>query len=1398
MVFRSFFQGVTHKSIKRIFLLSSILAYSTLIASAQNWEVVREIDFEGQIGSLNITDFQSNNFFGITEGATGQSDDECAYSATGAIAYIAMLEQLEAGINYRLTVNAKAQIMGNTIGFAYGNTPGLINIIQQGTGVAQLASSAPGEDIASSVFTVDTDGAYYLTIQRGISAGWIRLDNFTLERETPPLLPDFTLTQEGSSEPIADVIILDYGETVNLCLTPDAAPTSEVVIDIIPAEGGDGAPHYPGFSEALTFPANEANALCFALEQATEIDTDANYVFEVKAGDEILQTFEVLVFNCEQFAGPDRELCEGQSVQLGTGCLPEPHPEEGVNYCYLWEPAEGLDDPTSARPNLVASEDISYFVYITTSEGEFIGQDDVNIIVNYPELEVSATNTIICEGNDTELSVENSDDWESFKWYFNDVEIQGVTTATITVSEGGLYTAEGKASNGCTARGTFTVGSTADLESLADAFEEEGFICIDVTVGEPGLAPGRNSCNTYVEDKTDGLSFSFSGSGNVINNLSCLLDGFLADANVCGDNLSGLITMNDNICEEGSFFETNNAGFDGADAGYWIHFLDRPGDDDCMVIRVNTQEGIETQVENFGLYLEGLLETVWSDNDLYGYASKDEQIIGIMFNETLNTYVDTVPIFIPPLDNNYSDLVLPIQETPYIPIGPCTNNNAVIGVSPSGMPIWVESGARVGFGVTAKYKDKIDGDALTSFTLNDPNGYKGRFRAGVKKGCEEFVGYINQLKPTQKYQFNPDFLGDSPAKVVWGRLRPLRCPLTHIEVRYSNYNFDPTEADPFAIGDGDLVPSLDLLPYPYTPGEPIGYSSMLCQAGISQASLHQPLAVNLNPHIHPPGQGNGWIITVKNDLNGIDYIYCYLNNDGTTYTYLRYNCLGEWVSWEPPGHEEMYNFLNALISAIPEILSDYETIAAILHGGLDVIGITVPLAGGVADGINSVWYFAEGNYTEAAISTAAIFVDAAILVKYVPAGIILKDGDEIVHDVFSVIKVVFTNSPASYRVISGITQIKRMKNLGFTADESTRCWYWMHNIIKSSSLDGHTEIVVKSLVNSRVYRTWLKADRAGFDDFEMLALFQSIVKNDIIDDLASAAYTSNADEMMEFFLNNTNGLSAWKVLNSANSSLIDDLSALEKVAFLKSKGFSDQSLNLLAIEDDIKVLIFAEGFSIRGISEVEVMAKHVKMMAIKLSSTPDEFLKYQDEINNIITARHSMSDEYLLSNPDGLLLKISGMNTSGSNNPFLVGGHDFEVEWANRLVLDNKTIRIDAPQLPDVLDDIELAAYQCKKVTGEGANAVGKNAKNAVKQIKPTGQEPSPPGYSKNVVIKVANSMHIHYNASKQDLINYLQGYNLNGGNPVNPTPGTLNGMDYFIILNNQGEHYIEGALIDL
>ncbi|MDF1694300.1 MAG: polymorphic toxin-type HINT domain-containing protein [Saprospiraceae bacterium] len=278
------------------------------------------------------------------------------------------------------------------------------------------------------------------------------------------------------------------------------------------------------------------------------------------------------------------------------------------------------------------------------------------------------------------------------------------------------------------------------------------------------------------------------------------------------------------------------------------------------------------------------------------------------------------------------------------------------------------------------------------------------------------------------------------------------------------------------------------------------------------------------------------------------------------------------------------------------------------------------------------------------------------------------------------------------------------------------------------------------------------------------------------------------------------GVKAWKIAKKAGSSLAKNIDALAKIDFLKGKGFSNANLSLLVKVDDIKVLSFADGFATRNIDEAIIMEHHFKMMKIKAFSSLDEFSKFQDDINSLISLQKP-NGEYLLENAEGVLNKVKSMNIDGGN-PFEIGGHDFEIEWALSMAKKDEKVLLDAPNSPDVLTSTGPApsGYQCKKVNSTNINKTGGLAIEAVKQIKPNGDEAPPIGYLRKIVIKIYNQDNAVINYTEEQLETYFRNYNKDG--PANFqgywVQGQLNGLDEFLIINNNGLNKISGNKIDL
>ncbi|MBV6652899.1 MAG: hypothetical protein KI786_04040, partial [Mameliella sp.] len=1133
---------------------------------AQNWELVRGVDFSNTYFNPDLSGVQGFHAIGFSLGdfgASGTMNDHCAFTNSfSAQDRIAMRVSLQAGVDYRVSLNGKVNRSGQAVDFVYAPAWDIqqTTVVTESIPLANIDYNDPGVTVESNTFSVLVDGNYWVAAEHSgasLPDVFARLDNFIVEELDAASTPNLSLA-DANSNSIIGIVEVVPGTPFSLCLIPDSAPAEDMEVEL--SITGESSPHFSGFTTTLlTFPAGSNDGVCFVLSPSPEA-VAGTYTFQLTDGngDEVM-SFEVGVEPpCTSIAGSDHIICDGKSVRLGTGCLPEPHPVDGVEYCYAWVPADGLDDPGSAMPMATPTSSTAYFVYVTTSEGEFVGQDDVLVEVTYSSVEITASDLIVCDGQSTTLSLAPNDG-DTYRWYLDGVLIAGANSSDVLVDAAGEYTVEVTAADGCIARGTITIGDASDPASQADALKQEGFICIGVTIEEDVVGLRSSTCDTYVDDRTDGIAFSFSGVGETVTDIACTLDQFLAEVEVCGDNLQGLITKESNVCEGGAFFESNATAFESADAGVWLHFIDFPGEEDCLLIRVNSGEDVQT--EGYEAYMSSLLGTVANDSDLYGYASKSEQMVDILFNETTLVSFDSIPDNSAQVDNLLPAL-LPSTDVvlPHLPSGPCNHSDPVVGVSPSGLPVWVPSGARLSFGLPAKFQTLIDNEALIAFTLNEPNGVRGRFVAKGKKcqGEYKFIGYKNQLDPGGVHEFETANLGTSPVKATFGTRNRLGCPNAHISVTFKNYSFELADIDNTAVGNGALVSEFTgVQPYIFQEGEQGPYGIYLCQSDISHASFNDPLSVNLNPHLHPSGMSEGWLFSVKGQGDDeIVYMYGIADPSGDGYNYYRYNCDGSWTLYDDPDRPEMLDFLSALV----EVLIDSG------HTALDVVGL-IPGLGDLADGINFIWYSAEGNYGEAAISAASVGLSFAVAYRLGNKIILTTEGKQ-VNTIVALFKIASGNGSA-LKAIDAVKELEKMRAVGMSPTEASRCWNWIYTLSLASS--EHKGILLKIAEggNDDFYKVWRKAARENLADDDITLLFKDIT-HDVVASFSSGA-VSASDDLIDFFVNSNNGVRAWGALSQ--TAIRTDVAWLNRVSDWLGHGLRSAKegnlVNLLDVNDRI-------------------------------------------------------------------------------------------------------------------------------------------------------------------------------------------------------------------------------------
>ena len=170
----------------------------------------------------------------------------------------------------------------------------------------------------------------------------------------------------------------------------------------------------------------------------------------------------------------DVTICSGSDIQLNAAGNP--------NGTFEWSPTTGLDDPTSQSP--IASPETSTTYTVTYTDFCDVHQSN-EVTVNVEELDLSGSvNGIIsCYEPTIEIEAENNfSDEVIYTWSTDDGQItSGQGTATITVSEPGIYTVSGNFDNACFDTESFEV--EADLEAYTVAIDPQPDIdCLHTTL----------------------------------------------------------------------------------------------------------------------------------------------------------------------------------------------------------------------------------------------------------------------------------------------------------------------------------------------------------------------------------------------------------------------------------------------------------------------------------------------------------------------------------------------------------------------------------------------------------------------------------------------------------------------------------------------------------------------------------------------------------------------------------------------------------------------------------------------------------------------------------------------------------------------------------------------------
>lgn len=140
-------------------------------------------------------------------------------------------------------------------------------------------------------------------------------------------------------------------------------------------------------------------------------------------------------------AGPDRQTCNGNAVQLGVAPVP--------GRVYKWLPVAGLSNPNISNPVATPTVNTTYTLTVTNSGGGCSTPDAVNVSVDVlsDSLQlIGAASYCAGSGQSATLKVLPHD---SVQWFRNNVALPGATQTTLNITQSGAYHAMLFSNSGC-------------------------------------------------------------------------------------------------------------------------------------------------------------------------------------------------------------------------------------------------------------------------------------------------------------------------------------------------------------------------------------------------------------------------------------------------------------------------------------------------------------------------------------------------------------------------------------------------------------------------------------------------------------------------------------------------------------------------------------------------------------------------------------------------------------------------------------------------------------------------------------------------------------------------------------------------------------------------------------
>ena len=415
------------------------------------WSTVQQQNFSAADQNLsNVSGWVANNGAARSGyGATGQEFDYCAAMTMTPGSYAGFQQWLESGKQYRVRWNLKVDAKKPASVFlSLGTQAGIGNKVGVAVSIAPSGNQQPGIEFTSEYFTVPANGNYFLLLNAESGANPIvRFDDFRLEARCPDTEVFFQQSLVETAEGNALLVCVQIANP-----SPSSPTTVEVSFE------GLQSPHFNGVpaTRTVTFPAGSSTPQCLLFPTTANGQYDGGaveYILRLQNitgnGARIAQpdraTLRVLddvsLENCF-WAGPDRQICLGQSTQLGLPGAAMPAHCSAAPFCFRWEPASLIlnGGQYDARPFVAPQQDTWFVIYMTDGHGNLHSDSVLVQVTASLQASITGHETPVCSGGARTLQVQTSGGAGSLSYQWQHSMDGGASWAVIAGVTGSVYT----------------------------------------------------------------------------------------------------------------------------------------------------------------------------------------------------------------------------------------------------------------------------------------------------------------------------------------------------------------------------------------------------------------------------------------------------------------------------------------------------------------------------------------------------------------------------------------------------------------------------------------------------------------------------------------------------------------------------------------------------------------------------------------------------------------------------------------------------------------------------------------------------------------------------------------------------------------------------------------------